>query len=356
MNPATRSKRLILILTATLGSPFFLHASTRDLDGDGIPNISDSDVDADGIPNRRDRNIDGGRVRRGLLRGRYVGDHLKNDSNRELDIDGDGLKDDSDAEKDIDGDGLADDSKRERDIDGDGRPDDSPRELDIDGDGRPDDSPRELDIDGDGRPDDSDRELDIDGDGRLDDSPEELDIDGDGRPDDSPEEHDIDGDGLDDDDAAEDDTDGDGRHDGFEDDDGDGVIDELDDDDDDDDGDGIDDENEFVAIEPGIVGDGSAPADLTGLSYLFAKGDDEETQTLAFTSGTDGEKLQEEESDEFTYNYAPDSSTAVVTLTYRPGKYDEFTFDFATGGFIRKRFERERLARTDSGNFALVEI
>ena len=161
--------------------------SKDDIDGDGIPNIVDPDVDNDGIPNRLDDNVDGGIAISGPLRGRWVGDHLRNDDPLEKDIDGDGLRDDALAEKDIDGDGLKDDSILEKDIDGDRRADDAFGERDIDGDERLDNSPDEDDIDGDGINDDLDE--DRDGDGRRNDDVGEDDRDGDGVLDDVDDDH-----------------------------------------------------------------------------------------------------------------------------------------------------------------------
>lgn len=203
-------------------------AAPRDLDRDGIPNITDSDVDNDGISNGLDRNVDGGTAISGPLKGRYIGDRLNNGAKAETDIDNDGLADNSVKEFDIDGDGLADNSPLEEDIDGDGLDDDSDAETDIDGDGLLDDAAAETDIDGDGLGDNAVTETDIDGDGDEDNSTVEVDIDGDGRDDDSIAETDIDGDGLLDDAKSEGDIDGDGLSDNDEDEadiDGDGELD-----------------------------------------------------------------------------------------------------------------------------------
>lgn len=198
-------------------------AAAADLDADGISNKVDPDVDGDGTRNSDDPNVDGGVCKRGPLKGKYVGDRLKNSAF---------------AEKDIDGDKLDDDSSRE---------------LDIDGDSRKDDSPSEDDIDGDDRGDDSLKEDNIDGDDLLDDSPDEDDIDGDGKSDD--DDDDIDGD--DSDNADDDDCDGDGKGRGRDDDD---DGDDLDDDSDsDDDGDGIDDDD-VLEIEAGLTPTANAPA------------------------------------------------------------------------------------------------
>ena len=101
------------------------HSRGRDLDADGIPNITDPDVDNDGLPNGQDPNVDGGIATSGKFRGKYIGDRLPDDHPAEKDIDDDGLSDDSAAELDADGDGKADDSADELDIDGDGRNDDA---------------------------------------------------------------------------------------------------------------------------------------------------------------------------------------------------------------------------------------
>jgi len=198
-----------------------------DLDGDGIPNNVDPDIDNDGIPNALDRNVDGGVCRSGPHSGRYIGDHLDNDSPAERDMDDDGQDDDSLADRDIDGDGRSDDSALELDMDGDRRNDDSAAERDIDGDGRNDDDSADDDIDGDGYDDDDDSEMDIDGDNSSDDDDE--DIDGDDR---------LNGDN------AEMDTDGDGRDDSADDESNDDGDSRGDRDDDDDDNDGTDDNND----------------------------------------------------------------------------------------------------------------
>jgi len=183
-------------------------SSSRDLDGDGIPNIVDPDIDNDGIPNALDRNVDGGKALTGPFAGEYIGDHIDNDNESEDDIDDDGLSNDSLAEKDIDGDGKQNDDPAEHDIDGDHRENNSTSERDIDGDHRDDDSEMEDDIDGDGLDDDDPLEHDIDGDGINNSSDD--DIDGDGKLNNDPADLDIDGDGKQNDDPTDTDEDGDG--------------------------------------------------------------------------------------------------------------------------------------------------
>jgi hypothetical protein len=175
--PAVPLLALVLCWVFFVFSPV-LSASSWDLDRDRIPNGFDRDIDGDGIRNHADRNIDGGVVRTGPLRGRFVGDRLRNDHRMELDMDADGLDDDAASELDIDGDGFTDGELRENDIDGDGIADVSSGEMDIDGDGRADQSDGEIDIDGDGLDDGARLEFDIDGDGSA--NGLDPDIDGDG--------------------------------------------------------------------------------------------------------------------------------------------------------------------------------
>lgn len=135
--------------------------TVRDLDGDGVPNLVDTDLDNDGIPNSRDRNVDGGIALSGPFKGKYIGDHLKNDDQNELDIDSDGLRDNSNSELDIDGDGRKDDASTEADIDGDGKLDNSTTETNTDGDGYT--NRNDQDDDGDGVRDSDDDDDDGDG-------------------------------------------------------------------------------------------------------------------------------------------------------------------------------------------------
>lgn len=206
-----KTKSLSTLATAALLSlaPLNTLHAAPDLDGDGVPNIVDPDIDNDGIPNALDRNVDGGICRSGPHSGKYIGDHLDNDSPAERDMDDDGQDDDSLSDRDIDGDGKADDSALEDDTDGDRRPDASPAERDTDGDGRNDDDDAEDDIDGDGFADDDDSEMDIDGDNSNDD--DDDDTDGDDRGNDDNSEMDTDGDSRDDSDPSEDNDDGDSR-------------------------------------------------------------------------------------------------------------------------------------------------
>jgi len=187
--PTWRSAAAGLAFAATLGiAPASAQsANQKDLDGDGIINAVDPDIDNDAIPNGADRNVDGGKCKKGKFKGKYIGDRMRNDDPRELDIDDDGLPDDSTRELDIDGDRRKDDATNEKDMDGDGRGDDHPSETNIDGDGKDDSS--DDDIDGDGRSngDDDDcdgdekrrgRDDDDDGDGSRDENDDDDDNDG----------------------------------------------------------------------------------------------------------------------------------------------------------------------------------
>lgn len=186
---AWRSAATGLAFAAALGisSASAQSATNRDLDGDGIINALDPDIDNDAIPNGADRNVDGGKCKKGKFKGKYIGDHLRNDHLRELDIDDDGFPDDSARELDIDGDRRKDDAVSENDIDGDGRGDDHPNETDIDGDGKDDSA--DDDIDGDARGNGDDDDCDGDGKGRDRDD----DDDGDGSRDDNDDDDDNDG-------------------------------------------------------------------------------------------------------------------------------------------------------------------
>lgn len=187
--PTWRSAATGFAFAAALGiAPASAQSATnKDLDGDGIINALDPDIDNDAIPNGADRNVDGGKCKKGKFKGKYIGDRLRNDDPRELDIDDDGLPDDSVRELDIDGDQRKDDALNEKDIDGDGRPDDHPNERDIDGDGKDDST--DDDIDGDGRGNGNDD--DCDGDGKR--RGRDDDDDGDGSRDENDDDDDNDG-------------------------------------------------------------------------------------------------------------------------------------------------------------------
>lgn len=288
----------------------------RDPDRDGIPNITDPDIDNDGIPNGQDPNVDGGIATSGPCAGKYIGDRLPNDHPAEKDIDDDGLSDDSSAELDIDGDGKADDSPDELDIDGDGKADDSLDELDIDGDGRADDSPDELDIDGDGHSDGSAGESDTDGDGVSDSGVSDS------------EDSDDDSDSTDD--SLDDDDDGDGHH------------------------DGMDDGNPGNPPAAGPVGDGTAPAALTGLVYVVRENNGEIEARLNFSGATAGAETDPDgDNDGFTYTYTPGATTASLRLQFKADKWDEYDLNYATGRNARREFDKNALKDTDTGSFNL---
>jgi hypothetical protein len=150
--PPLRAAIVAIALAAAM-SPDLAVASPGDLDEDKIINRLDRDVDGDGIPNRRDRNVDGGICRKGPLKGKFVGDHFKNDDPREKDIDGDGKPDTRD--RDIDGDGIP--NGKDDDCDGDGKG--RAKDKDDDGDGIKDKF--DSDDDNDGISDDDESEVEI---------------------------------------------------------------------------------------------------------------------------------------------------------------------------------------------------
>ncbi len=282
------------------------HSRGRDLDADGIPNITDPDVDNDGLPNGQDPNVDGGIATSGKFQGKYIGDRLPNDHPAEKDIDDDGLSDESAAELDMDGDGKADDSADELDIDGDGRADDAADELDIDGDGKADDAPHEFDIDGDGLS--------------------------------NPGDPDIDGDGL--------------LNSADEDDDGDGVADAVD----------ASPSGSAPLVPPGPVnppaagpvGDGNAPAALTGLVYVVRQNNGAVEANLNFGSAAAGAETDPEgDNDQFSYTYTPTGTTASLRLQFKTDKWDEYDLNYATGGYVRREFDKNVLKDTDTGRFNL---
>ncbi len=141
---------MALATTLSLGQAV---ASPKDLDEDSISNLKDRDVDGDGIPNRKDRNVDGGVCKKGPLKGKFVGDKLRNDDPKEKDIDGDGIPDKKDD--DLDGDGVRNGADDDCDGDGKGRS----RDKDDDGDGVDDD--KDSDDDNDGRSDDDESEVEV---------------------------------------------------------------------------------------------------------------------------------------------------------------------------------------------------
>lgn len=252
------------------------------------------------------------------------------------DLDRDGIANILDT--DLDNDGLL--NGEDRNVDG-GIARSGPLTGRYIGDRYNNDDAREKDIDSDGLLDHSISELDIDGDGLLDSSIEELDIDGDGKLDSSVGEFDTDGDGylervdLDDDsdgllDRDDDDDDGDGMHD-HDDDDKDGAV---------------------VPLLTGPVGDGTAPAALTSLSYLLQRSGKSEIKRLNFITETTGAEVEGRKLERFTYTYAQSSAAVgVVTIIEEPGEYEVITLDFSSGIFTKQEFEHGRLEESKKGVF-----
>lgn len=208
---------------------------------------------------------------------------------------------------------------------------------------------------------DSPKELDIDDDGVADNSLLELDIDGDGLPDDSTAELDIDGDGRSDSDAGELNTDGDQLADRLDlDDDGDGIQDRDDNDDDGDHSDDLDDDDHDGAVLPlvtGPVGDGVAPADLTGLAYLLQRSGKAEIKRVEFVTDSQADEVETEKGrvkrEVMSYTYAANGTTGQVVLTEKPSEYEILTLDFSTGMFTRQEYERGHLDETKTGTFTV---
>lgn len=384
-----------------------------DVDNDGIPNGDDPNVDGgvvttgsntgkyigDRLPNDHpgERDIDN--------------DGLADDSQAELDIDGDGQFDDSAEELDIDGDGRADDSLDELDIDGDGRLDDAANEFDIDGDGVVNASDPDVDGDGAANADDTDD----DGDGVLDDadttplgaaklSPPP--VTGGGPVGDGQAPASLAGvvyvikerDGSIEanlnfsSDAAGSETDPDGDNDGFSytytpngataalklqfksD-----KWDEYD----------LDyangtyvrrefDKNALKDTDTGIfsldgaappppppagggnggaVGDGNAPAALEGVTWVVREMNGKVEANLVFASATGGsENDPDGDIDPFTYEYAANGTTATLRVTFKPGKWDEYDLNFATGFYTRREFKNSALDDTDTGFFGIPAV
>lgn len=353
----------------------------RDLDRDGIPNITDPDVDNDGLLNGEDPNVDGGVALTGKYAGKYIGDRLPNGHPAEKDIDDDGLRNDNSAELDIDGDGQG--NAEDSDDDGDSISDDL--DDDDNGNGRHDgldDGPDGGDDNnpGAGNPppagpvgdgtapaaltglvyvvrqpngaieanltfstDTAGRETDPDGDNdgftyiytpsgttatlRLQlksDRWDEYDLN---YATGAYVRREFDKNALKDTDTGSFNLDG-------------------------------------AAPPPpppppgggtgGAVGDGSAPATLTGVTWIVKQMNGKVEANLVFTSETAGsENDPDGDVDPFTATYIANGTTAMLRLDFKPGKWDEYDLNFANGTYTRREFKNSALDDTDSGFFAL---
>ena len=229
---------------------------------------------------------------------------------------------------------------------------------------------RGRDLDGDGIPNSIDPDIDNDG------IPNALDpnVDGgiarsgpyrgryigDRLPNNHPAEHDIDDDGLLDDSAAEHDIDGDGIPNALDDDiDGDGIPNATDTDDD---GDGILDTDDSkphgddggVPGGAGQVGNGIAPVAVAGFAYGLTDSSGLPDYTLNFMSATTGDESFGPDVTQFTYTYTPFGSTASMRLQYKVDKWDEYDLNYATGTFVRREFDKNKLKDTDVGSFSIA--
>ena len=100
----------------------------------------------------------------------------------------------------------------------------------------------------------------------------------------------------------------------------------------------------------GAVGDGKAPASLTGLVYEVRERNGHLEASLNFASATNGsENDPDGDRDSFTYTYTADGTKASLRLQFKPDKWDEYDLDYATGGYIRRASKRSsRRSRPNS--------
>jgi hypothetical protein len=103
----------------------------------------------------------------------------------------------------------------------------------------------------------------------------------------------------------------------------------------------------------GGVVPGDSPA---GLSFVMDDGGEIPTR-IVFTSATAGTEFDDSEPSEFTYVYSvTGSGTATLVLTFKPGKWDEYSLTFNkdshTGTFIRREFDKNSLKDSEIGSFA----
>jgi hypothetical protein len=78
---------------------------------------------------------------------------------------------------------------------------------------------------------------------------------------------------------------------------------------------------------------------------------------LAFTTATTGsENDPDGDIALFTYVYESNGATATLRLNFKPGKWDEYDLNFATGLLTRREFKNNALNDTDAGRFAPVAL
>lgn len=229
------------------------------------------------------------------------------------------------------------------------------RGRDLDGDGIP--NSVDPDIDNDGIPNGEDRNIDggiarsgpyrgrYIGDRLPNNHPAEQDMDDDGLPDNSPAEHDIDGDGIPN--SLDDDIDGDGIPNAIDtDDDGDGILDVNDSTPHGDDG--------SISSGGGQVGNGLAPIGLAGFAYALTDSSGLPDYTLNFMSASTGDESFGPDVTQFTYVFTGSGSTATMHLQYKVDKWDDYDLDYATGNFVRREYDKNKLKDTDVGTFSIA--
>jgi hypothetical protein len=101
------------------------------------------------------------------------------------------------------------------------------------------------------------------------------------------------------------------------------------------------------------VGDGNAPAALTGLAYLVSENGTQLPERLTFLTATTGRETDESDVDPFTYTYIPGATTATLRVQFKLDKFDDYTLNFAAGTFVRAETDKNKLKDTDNGTFAL---
>jgi len=102
------------------------------------------------------------------------------------------------------------------------------------------------------------------------------------------------------------------------------------------------------------VNSGISPDALTSLSFTLNDGGT--LERLNFLTGASGQEvdLSDFDTDEFSYAYEKTGdSAASVTISFDGQKRDEYTFDFATGTFVRQEYDNGQLKDSDSGAFQI---
>ena len=90
---------------------------------------------------------------------------------------------------------------------------------------------------------------------------------------------------------------------------------------------------------PGVgapVNGGTAPVAISGVNWVVKQLDGEVEANLIFASPTTGsENDPDGDIDPFSYIYSTNGTTAILRVNFKPGKWDEYDLDFATGGYTR---------------------